>query len=1052
MRNYPTGHPGIRTIVSTLCLIAMLSTPGMVAGDVLQPGFDQSLLATITGRTRAWGIGIADFNNDSIPDIVCAETYGDVHLYLGNGHGGFTGGAIVINQAYYNAFGLATGDFNNDGNQDFVLTMRDNYPTTAPYTINSGEIHLYLGNGNGTFQSTGFPQRGLVVGDAGTASMGIAAGDVDGDGDIDIIASDITASDNALADIILYRNTGNNGSNQPIWSAGVVIEQGTDRGYSPLPNDPPYYPPTIASNLNAYGLALADLDGDGDKDLLVSDIGSYVYLYRNNGTGTFSPIPYNTISTGTRPYAMMRAHETFTTRLPLACGDINGDGKVDFVAGGGELTWDGAVDLWLNTGNDTNGWPRFQYAGIIGQAGTDALGVAIGHMNPLDDSFLDVVFGNTTGATDSAIYGLQTNRNDTDGDGVIDLYDNAPLHPNAPRLDMNGDGSINYKDQLDNDQDGIGDPADPDDDNDGVLDASDNCPLIANADQKDTDGDGKGDACDCRNDADADSDGVPNGPTDPTLFQKAQQAKGVWSRSETHFIVRVDALGRQFQNEFTQTMADGAILSPAEWASHKNDSYNGIGDEPATAGYAVPADLPGGKEVPVTVAVIPKMLWNAFGDPDPIQWMNNRISNPNLEISQHGTYHNNNTSLGDWAGDPTRNYFACETCGFTPEEMYQYLRVGRRTLLGEYSDQWLQESGAIPGTSPFVNWALAVNQLISYAPPYNASDTDSRQATAILPYAGFSASVYEETSSVFTPEGSNHEMFDQFGMFHASADRQVNPGAPQGMTYAEYLASITQWGSLNTWLIEEVEWSTRYCNDMPRLEYCSATGGENRENNMVDVARWNDWMTMLDFVKANGQPMTMGNYTLAISFDNAPTVYNPDQADSNHDGIGDVIASTAMSASELRFAGATPPTSGYLEATLTNGGTRLSGQIVTFHCDVNGDDANEVFTATTGASGYARANVSFSLAAGAMKAYTARWDGVLVQAEAHGSVTITCGIATDLTLDCAVDYRDLEVLAGEWLTSGSVGSCSLAAELTGSDCLVDFRDYAVLAGQWFVGR
>ena len=71
---------------------------------------------------------------------------------------------------------------------------------------------------------------------------------------------------------------------------------------------------------------------------------------------------------------------------------------------------------------------------------------------------------------------------DTDGDGILDTADNAPLVPNP--------------DQLDTDGDGISDVIDTDDDNDGVLDGADNCPLIYNSDQLDTDGDGIGDVCD----------------------------------------------------------------------------------------------------------------------------------------------------------------------------------------------------------------------------------------------------------------------------------------------------------------------------------------------------------------------------------------------------------------------------------------------------------------------------------------------------------------------------------------------------------------------------
>jgi hypothetical protein len=846
-----------------------------LAQSGLQPGFFQQWLEDVGGRTRAWGMAVADFTGDGISDILSGDTFGDVHLLVGAGDGTFTDQGVVINMSFHDAYGMAAADFNRDGAQDFVLSRTS--------TAGDGNVMLYLGNGNGTFQSTGFPQEGRLVGDAGTDVMVLAAGDVDGDGDADLVAGDVAASEDGRATVTLFRNELEVLGGSLTWNAEVLI-LGVDRGFSPDPEDPPYFPPKVY--LHAYGLALADVDNDGDADLLVGDIANYLYVYRNDGTGSFQPVRFETI--GTRPYAMARLHENFTAQMALAAGDLNGDGWVDLVSSvqtSGTGTYPGQVDAWIHEGLDALNRPSFGGTGVVGAAGKDVRGLAIGQLDPFVDLAADVAFGNYEGN----IYGLFTDLEDSDGDGIIDSLDNAPDDYNPAVLDMNTDGSLNRFDQLDADHDGIGDPADEDDDNDGIEDAEDNCPWSANADQSDIDGDLRGDACDPTDQRDPDGDGVGYGPTDPELYPRARAAKGMWSSGTTHFIVRIDALGRAFQNEFTQIMSDAAILSSSEWEMKKFDSYNGIGDAPALPGYQVPEDLAGGLQVPISLVLIPKQIFNAFGDPDPIWWMNDRNGSMYLELAQHGTYHANNTPLGDWATIPDRFYYSCETCGLPVDAVYQYLRVGTRTMLGQYEiDPWIMKSGAGPG-SDRIDWSDAAHPLISYAPPFNASDTPSRDATASLGFVAFSASIYEEESDIFTPEGSHHEMFDPFGMYHASADHQVDPEVPDGMTYEEYLASITQWGSLNTWLIEEVEWSTRYCNDRERLVGCAAApGGVNRENNMVDPARWSLWLALLQFVRDNGVPMTLGDYSLAMATDNCPGLANPGQEDVDHDGNGDV--------------------------------------------------------------------------------------------------------------------------------------------------------------------
>ncbi len=114
--------------------------------------------------------------------------------------------------------------------------------------------------------------------------------------------------------------------------------------------------------------------------------------------------------------------------------------------------------------------------------------------------------------------------------------------------------------------------------------------------------------------------------------------------------------------------------------------------------------LAGGKSVPITLVTIPKQLWT---DPPVVDWINDRNANPLFEIGQHGSYHVNNTPLGDWKDDPDRNFYACETCGLSFAENFQLMRVGYDTLLGNYGNKWIAESGAT-AASPKIDWSDVV--------------------------------------------------------------------------------------------------------------------------------------------------------------------------------------------------------------------------------------------------------------------------------------------------------------------------------------------------------
>jgi hypothetical protein len=108
---------------------------------------------------------------------------------------------------------------------------------------------------------------------------------------------------------------------------------------------------------------------------------------------------------------------------------------------------------------------------------------------------------------------------DSDGDGVLDQFDNCPTTFNP--------------DQADNEPDGFGDVCDPDDDNDQVLDSSDNCQFDSNASQANFDFDSMGDVCDPDDDNDGYTDveeiNAGTNPRDPVSNPLDSDGDGVFN-------------------------------------------------------------------------------------------------------------------------------------------------------------------------------------------------------------------------------------------------------------------------------------------------------------------------------------------------------------------------------------------------------------------------------------------------------------------------------------------------------------------------------------------
>ena len=151
-------------------------------------------------------ISKCDFTGDGIPDILDGLDYSvgqNIQIWFTESGGilstspdaaYITGGSTVVMDS-------KLADFNNDGNVDLVVALRSSFAT---YT---GGFEIFSGSGGGTFSSTRYI---TTAGTTGSINLGeiwaVETGDIDGDGDQDIIVGSHTGLYTGFVDI--YRNNG----------------------------------------------------------------------------------------------------------------------------------------------------------------------------------------------------------------------------------------------------------------------------------------------------------------------------------------------------------------------------------------------------------------------------------------------------------------------------------------------------------------------------------------------------------------------------------------------------------------------------------------------------------------------------------------------------------------------------------------------------------------------------------------------------------------------------------------------------------------------------
>lgn len=259
----------VNSLILAVSTVIALGSPCPDAPAAEPPLFVDS--GETLGAEFSFAPALGDLDGDGDLDVFVANM-GPNSVWLNSGTGAFSHNGESLGVAASTSVTL--GDLDGDGDLDAFVTNAEMIGG-APNTV-------YLNFGNGWFADT-FQNLGMGH------SADVALGDLDGDGDLDAFVGN--GDTNVAEPNSVWINDG----------TGFFTDSGQRLG-----------------NSASIGVALGDLDGDGDLDAFVADVQNSI-VWMNDGAGGFTSLGEGLDAPGS---------------YDVALGDLDGDGDLDaFVAG-----------------------------------------------------------------------------------------------------------------------------------------------------------------------------------------------------------------------------------------------------------------------------------------------------------------------------------------------------------------------------------------------------------------------------------------------------------------------------------------------------------------------------------------------------------------------------------------------------------------------------------------------------------------------------------------------------------------------------------------------